>query len=228
MASKLLRRSGVSAGLVCDRIGYRPDTVVQVGIGLNHEEVNVLKAEWPECRFIGFEAHPGIASRVRESYPGEVIGEAVSNQVGDACLCEKLRHKDGSSLFQFDAGLSVSNILPVPTTTLDEGLSGGDGLGDVLLWLDCEGSELSALEGAGKFLQHVRVINIEMTPNPPSPTWPSTVEVHNYLESEGFLLQWIHTQRGTQYDAIYVRPRLFRQEYCCCPFTIQKCEKNNV
>jgi FkbM family methyltransferase len=221
MASKILRRSGVSVGLVCERLGWRPDWVVQVGVGFNHEECDVLSAEWPETKWIGFEPHPGIASKIK--YPGQLINKAVGGFEGKVLLSMKSRHADGSSLKQFPQDVSVREVL-VEVTTLDRHfqLPAPD---NTLLWLDCEGSELNVLHGATEFLRGVEMINIEMTPKPTGIGWPSTVQVHDFLTATGFWLQWTHTTRETQYDAVYVRQHLFKPEYCICPFTIKAYNK---
>jgi FkbM family methyltransferase len=223
MASKLLRRSGVAVGLVCDRLKWKPDLIVQAGIGLNHEEIDVLHREWPDSRIIGYEPHPDIAGRASVgTYPGRVVPKALGNSTGTAALRVKRRHKDGSSLLTFDRSVEVGRIIDVPLVTLDDEFSGHPDA-DTLLWLDCEGSELSVLRGGRVFCRNVvDVINVEMTPNPPGPGWPSTVEIHEELEGLGFLRQWTHTERGGQYDAIYTKPRLFNPRYCCCPFTIRQ------
>ncbi|GAH14627.1 unnamed protein product, partial [marine sediment metagenome] len=95
----------------------------------------------------------------------------------------------------------------------------------ILLWLDCEGGELDALEGATQLLKLVDMVNVEMTMKPPSVEWPDTRTVHKKLRQAGFLRQYIHTLKGTQYDGIYVRNHLFKKEYCCCPFSIDEYEK---
>lgn len=225
MAGRLLRRSGISVGLVAERIGYRPTAIVQVGIGLNHAETEVFVEEWPGVQLIGIEAHPKIARAVKAGYPGKVHHAAVGNprEPGEeVVLYAKHPHKDGSSLrpFDDDVGGDVEKVL-VPLVALSQLQWDEYPRKGILLWLDCEGSELDALRGAGEFLDRVDVINIEMTPRPFG-AWDDTVDIDDWLIGRGFLCQWVHTQRGTQYDAIYVRESLFRPEFCCCPESIRK------
>ena len=225
MASKLLRRSGVAVGLVLDQLQWIPDLVVQGGIGFFHEECDVLHQEWPNTKFIGFEAHPDIASKVKD-YPGQLISKAVGNRCGRALLNSKSKHKDGSSFYEFKEDIDSIKEIEIDVITLDS-IINHEEVDNVLLWLDCEGSELNALFGASYLLQKVKAVNIEMTANPPSLYWPSTIEVHNYLKDLGFFRQWIHTLRGGQYDAIYVRKEIFKPEYCCCPYTIVEFQNKN-
>jgi FkbM family methyltransferase len=216
MASKLLRRSGVAVGLIADLLKWRADWVIQVGVGYHYQEVDVLKGEWSGVKFVGIEPLPDY----NEPYPGELIHTAVGREPGRALLNVKKCHKDGSSLRSL-RGMNDLKRVKVPVATLD-GLFPKGHEGRVLLWLDCEGSELDALRGGKKYLECVEVANIEMTANPPSddPDWCDPDEVHWWMVQAGFLRQWIHTQRTNegQYDSIYVRPHLFKPQYCCDPW----------
>jgi len=221
MASKLLRRSGVAVGLVADVLGWRADQMFQVGIGHYHEEVDVLVQEWPGLEVHGCEPHPGILSEIKAngSYPGMVYPVALSDRPGTATLHVKTRHADGSSLnLHYDG--SKTKMQSVAVDTMDRLFLPLVKPGRVLLWLDCEGSELKVLDGGEEFLKLVQVVNVEITGNPPGLGWCSPAEVHWKLDSRGFVRQWIHTQRihEGQYDAIYVRPALFKRQFSCDPW----------
>lgn len=222
MASKLLRRSGVEVGLVAEVLGWRADLVVQVGVGMHHEEADVLHEEWPGCRFLGFEANPDVYLAIKD-YPGLVTNKAIGDETGTVWLHSKRHHLDGSSVLKLP-DKDVGKTVLVTADTLDRSLR-ADGLwpeeGErVLLWLDCEGSELAALRGAREFCHLVDVVNVEMTMRPISPEWPSPRAIHEKLAEYGFVRQWMHSHRITagQYDAVYVKERLFKREYCCDPW----------
>ena len=224
MVSKLLRRSGVAVGLEASRLGWIPNFVIQVGIGQYHEGMHVLKEEWPDIRILGFEAHPGIAKKIND-YPGEIREIAISDRCGDTVLFVKHRHKDGSSILPFPSDIKVSDNIPVKTSTLDKEISAADVFGkEVILWMDCEGSELRVLQGAENTLTHVKMVNVEMTPNTPSIHWPTPNELHSFLRDAGFYRQCLHTMKGGQYDAIYVKADIFQVKYCCCPYTVSQYE----
>ncbi len=224
MVSKLLRRSGVAVGLEAARLGWIPTLVIQVGIGKYHQGMHVLKEEWPDIEIIGFEGHPGIANSI-DDYPGEIREVVISDIYGDAKLYEKHRHKDGTSIFPFKDDVKISKEITVQTSTLDVEMQDVNFDGrEVILWLDCEGSELRALRGAEQLLQNVKMVNVEMTPNPPSIHWPTPNEVHSVLRDAGFYRQCLHTMKGGQYDAIYVKPEIFQVKYCCCPYTVSQYE----
>ncbi len=226
MASLLLRRSGVSVGLVAEVLNWRADLMIQVGVGHYHEEVKVLQSEWPGLRFIGFEPHPGIYRDLKDTYPGRIFPIAITDREGTMMLNTKRRHADGSSLIDFQDGQETTPI-EVNTTLLDYvfyDIQDSHNDQRILLWLDCEGCELMALRGATRALQKVSMINIEMTANPPSKEWGSPLEIHRWLADRGWFIQWIHTQRITlgQCDYVYVKKDLFDPSYCCVPNEIER------
>jgi len=227
MASRILRRSGAAVCIVAERLGWDADLIIQVGVGFHHKEIDVMKSEkWPDAELIGYEPNPKIFIGIDGKYPGTVINKAVSSKSGVMSLWEKKAHKDGSSLKKFNGTNRKLFEHTVYVTTLDEQISCRFSTdGNILLWLDCEGSELDVLNGATTLLGHVDMINIEMTSDPPSDEWPDTRVVHNKLRDHGFFRQYLHTMKGNQYDAIYVKPKLFDSRFCCCPFSIDEYEK---
>lgn len=228
MVSRLLRRSGVAIINVSELLDYKPDVVVQVGVGQHYEEVAVMLEMWPNLKFIGIEPHPGICDQLRDGYPGTVIEAAVGECDGRQALYSKKRHKDGSSLFRHkdEKDMETYSEIEVDVRTLDSVMSphAGDLLNkEILLWLDCEGSELSALQGGQEFLESVDCVNVETTGNPPGVGWCDPVRLHHFLMYKGFFRQTGHTFRDTagQVDCIYVRRDLFRPEVCSCPCQVE-------
>ncbi len=230
MASRMLRRSGVAVGLVAESLEWKADVVYQVGIGTKYEEMDVLMEEWgPDLKIIGVEAHPNIDL---SKYPGATFQVALSNYHGTTILHSKKRHKDGSSLHPHNKRADEHyDEIEVRVTTLDSmfpslRLGTKFVVGKVLLWLDCEGSELAVMQGGVKFLECVDVVNIELTARPPGVGWATPVQMHKYLVERGFWLQHIHTQRidSGQNDGVYVRSHLFKPEYCCVPHEIMRWE----
>ena len=198
--------------LVAEAIGWKADSVYQVGVGNYHEEIDVLVEEYPEIKVFGCDPCP-----VDKTYQGEFHQVAISNYVGEAPFYLKHRHRDGSSLHKLpDAQLRKEIVAKV--TTLDA--LWPDPVGKhILLWLDCESSELAALQGGENFIKRVEMINVEMTAKPNGPGWVRPVDIHRHLLERGFIRQWIHTFRipDAQMDCIYVRNFLFKPEYCCDP-----------
>ena len=220
--SYLFRRSGLAVGLISDLLKWRADRVYQVGVGGHHQEVDVLRKEWRGVKFTGCEPHPAMCRRIRRSYPGDLREVAISDFVGKADLHVKSRHADGSTLFPITdkGGMERCEVV---VETLDHLFPGPHGE-RILLWLDCEGSELKVLQGGREFLKRVEMVNVELTGNRPHPDWCDPVDVHRLLMEAGFFTQHVHTHRlsAGQYDAIYVRGMLFDPLFCCVPTEVER------
>lgn len=188
---------------------WRPQTVVQVGVGMNHAEVDCMQEAWPNFKLYGFEPAPRIYQRIKPVYPGTLTNIAVGNHNGTGKLHVKSPHPDGSSSFEHEQRNPKNKytVVDVETQKLDTLFGRYDLTEGVLLWLDCEGSEAAALRGAERFIACVSMVNVEMTGRPPSREWCHASEVHGWLTTHGFTRVWIHTTRvhHGQYDAIYVR-----------------------
>src|SRR5574343_307685 len=98
MVGQLARRSGIAAFEVLERLGWRPDFIYQVGVGNHHGEVEHMTKEWPLCKFIGMEPHPGIYKGIKDAYPGFLYNYAISDYNGTSAFYAKKHHADGSSL----------------------------------------------------------------------------------------------------------------------------------
>ena len=226
----LLRRSGVALYNVANLLDWSPTVIFQVGIGRYCKEVEVFREAWPEADLVGFEPHPEIVYQI--DYPGLLMRKALGQREGKARLFWNPGHLDGASIHK-DATQEHLEEIDVEIDTLDgydRKVAWRRSTDRVLLWLDCEGSELDVLIGGEKkFIQQVDVINIELTGKPPNPDWPEPTAVNRWLLDHGFLLQYVHTQRTSsgQVDAIYVRPELFRPEYCCCPLMVEEWRKQS-
>lgn len=224
MVSKFIRRSGISVCLIADLLEWVPDLVIQVGVGVNPEETAVFRDAWPEHDLIGFEGHPTVYETALKSYPGQLFNFAIGDRDEAVEMWTPPRHKDGSSIFKHEGmeNLSscktwmktLSQVIPINWVQDRQ----------VLLWLDCEGCELKVLDHGRDVLKHVAVVNVELTAKPISKAWCDSNQVHDLLLEAGFKRQWVHTQRTSagQCDAIYVRPELFKAEFCCCPCQIEK------
>jgi hypothetical protein len=73
-----MRRSGFAVCMCCWYLDdWRPDTIVQVGVGILHKELDVLTKVWPHAKLIGFEPNPDTYKSIKEQYPGELINKAI-------------------------------------------------------------------------------------------------------------------------------------------------------
>lgn len=213
---QLLRRSGNAVYNVCLRLGWYPDVVIQVGVGGYHQEVDVIREAWPETKFVGFDP------LMVKDYPGEFYQMAIGDENKRAPFYVKRRHQDGSSVFPLPDG-QLRRTDEIDVRTLDSLLL-NDVSGRTLLWLDCEGSELNALRGGEALLKDIEMVNVELTAKPGGNHWTSPVDIYRHLADRGFLMLWVHTMRipDGQYDAVFVRRHLFKDDCCCIPSEIER------
>lgn len=226
MTSKILRRSGKAVVEYCNLIEFTPELVCLVGVGVHHEEVDCMREAWPNIELYGFEPHPDTYKSINKSFPGRLFPCAMSNEVGLKILYSKSKHKDGASIFQkiIEKDRLECEEFEIDVSTLDRifnsiHFTNRNGL----LWLDCEGNELAALEGGKQFIDNcISVINVELTGKPRSKGWSKPLDVHNKLVEYRFSQAWIHTTRSCigQVDSIYVRRELFKSEFCSIPESI--------
>lgn len=229
--SRLLRRSGVAVLNYCDQIGWTPDTIILVGMGVEHAETFVFREAWPETNQVGIEPCPDIPL---DNFDGELHRCAISDYVGYGSLSWRTRHRDGASLCPIP---DAKNKSDVPVTTLDELYQVHQWQGEKLLWLDCEGNELRALSCAENLLDSVHVVNVELTTwrekrcQVPD-EWADPRAVHAFLNGEGFIRVANHTIRDAigQVDAIYARRSLLDKHnawglvQCPCQMKCDECE----
>lgn len=227
--SRILRRSGNAVTSYLRLLDWQPDWVVQVGIGFQFQEVDVMREAWPSVQFMGFEAHPKLISSLRRTYPGQVVHAAVCCDDSEhVSLYSKSRHKSGSSLFDHHNRNARNRyeVFTVPAKKLDE--MNWSSIGNALLWIDAEGSELGVLQSGEEFIsQKVKALNIEFTGVEQGEGWSRPAEVHAWLVEHGFRRVWVHTVRHAigQYDAIYVSADMVQELYCMCPCSLRCSEK---
>lgn len=228
MTPKLFSRSGISVGCFAQAIGWKADVLVQVGVGMHHEEIDIISGVWklPRENVLAFEANPKLFHQIQKDFPGQLFNIAVSDSRGEVEIYNKIKHADGSSLYPYKREDERVEVCKVQSDTMDNMMKFIQFKADckVLYWVDVEGHELNVLRGSESFIEHVDLINIEMTMNPPGHGWCDSVEVHDWLEDHGFLPQWIHTHRigDGQCDYIYIKSHLFRPDFCCIPQMIKE------
>lgn len=191
----------------CELIGLRPDYAFVAGPGVRFAESRMMCDRWgPGFPIFGWEPHPHTYEGIRSAYPGELVNRALGAAADESSVVLHLKHRhaDGSSLWP--SSESDTTAQPVEVETLEHAWNARQPDGSGLLWLDCEGSELSILRSGLSVLEHFSVINVELTGAPPHDDWPRPQDVHDLLTAGGFVRSWIHTTRTqiAQYDAVYV------------------------
>lgn len=211
------KQSANSAILIInEQNGGVPDAIFMVGVGRAAECPTLGKA-WPDAKWFGCEPHP-LHHAKNENFPGAIFPVAVTGKNGHAAFYLKKNHSHGSSVFSRFA--KSDKQITTPTKTLNSIHNEKGPFGKkILLWMDCEGSELSALDRSERFLKDVRWINIEMMVEPTRDGWPDHCEVHGRLVALGFIRVQIHSHNFTfgAYDAIYMRPEYINWKEVLCP-----------
>ena len=227
------RRSGNAVFEVAEIVDWRPSLIVQVGVGTHAHETEVFTEEWPDVPLVGFEPNPESFEKIKKKYPGKLIQKAVGHLISDSVpFYSKKDHDNGSSLLRVGEDKSKLTEHQVKMTMLDapnESLGFGHNGKDILLWLDCEGTEFSVLLGGQRFLSQVQMVNVEMTGKSLDKGWCTPLDVDRLLRKHGFYLSWVHTIRTKlgQYDAVYVRGDIFNPNICCCPTEIERWKKEH-
>ncbi len=202
--------------------GPQPDCIFTVGLG-HGGEIGQLEEVWPDAKYFACEPHPGLINNAIGQYPGTLFPFAIGREDGETTLYHKRRHICGSSLF--NRRMRGDKKITVQRRTLDSLLRDHGPFGEyILLWLDCEGSELDALDGGEKFLDSVPWINLEMSVRPVRPGWPDHFQVHSFLSKAGFFRMNTHSHvwnyeggENFSYDALYVRPGCINWNQVSCP-----------
>lgn len=226
MGSRILRRSGNAVVEYCDNIAWAPEYIIIVGVGVQHEEAYVMREVWPDVPILGIEPNPRTIETIQKTYTSAplnatLIHAAVTDFQGEAPIYSRHNWKNGATLIE-PTDLTGLIVEQVPCRTLDELVP--PEARNILLWFDCEGSEIKALSKALRTIERTMLINIEMTGRPRHPGWPSPIHVHWLLQAYGFLQAWTHTHRTciSQFDAIYAKPGIFKPEMCSVMSSIEE------
>lgn len=211
------RRSGSAVIEYIHEVGLVPTALYMAGVGVSAQEACVFKERWPDADVIGFEPNPYAYEGLKPAFPGNLLNMAIADKPGKQSLYFRHSWKNGSTLHKTTG--PMYREVQVEVTTLDEAILPEKG---AVLWLDCEGYELKALQGAEEFIKSVSLVNIEITGRPRSGGWASPKDVHQWLKNHGFEQVYVHsirTVRG-QFDAVYLRRELVKPDMCACLDTL--------
>ena len=179
------------------RLLPRSLTVVDVGCRWGPDDI---WRQLPGTRVIGFDPDEEECRRLAERADGgasRYVPVALGGEAGPAPL-HLTREPACSSLYPPDVGLvetrpalvviTPAGEVEVELQTLD-GWTGREGVDRVdFVKLDTQGSELDILQGAGRTLQAVRVVEAEVEFNPIYQSQPLFADVDRYLRGHGFVL----------------------------------------
>lgn len=164
------------------------DTIIQVGLGNWHEGESLL-AKFPNATFFAIEPLTKFVSAAKsKGFPGK-IETALAWHTSGVTLAFSNRGERSSALID-DRG----RVTTARTITLDDAFANDPNLGEkVFLWMDCEGSELRALQGASKILPKTEYLVSECCWNPrkkyaPSKGYTTEAQLYEWVEANGFQL----------------------------------------
>jgi FkbM family methyltransferase len=173
-----------------------PLTLVDVGArgGLDER----WKPFYPKLSVIAFEPDPQECARLNAQqwpYRARFIPNALGEHDGESAVLNLCRDPACSSLLrpnaelcsQFEYGSAMDIVGRFPVT-----LSRLDTVCDVqpdMLKIDTQGTELAILRGAGKLLEHVRGVELEVEFVPQYEGQPLFADVDDFMREQGFMLR---------------------------------------
>jgi FkbM family methyltransferase len=185
-----------------------PKILIDVGIGLKSEYITLLE-KYPEMLSVGLEPCPLIYKKLIPNFPGLLLPYAAWSEKSYLDLYFSKSNLDAASVFAIGRDENVK-VCARTLDSIDRQLGFPD---RILLWMDIEGAELMALQGATKLLESGRIgwINIAVRNKWSDNIKASTRErVHHFLTRFGYRekLQYNHHNRESEFwrcDAVYVK-----------------------
>jgi len=186
-----------------------PDLMIDVGVGPKSEYM-VLSKLYPSMKIIGFEPHPVRFAGLISKFNGVLMPYAIwdkNEKIKMYSSKQNAPKNDAPSCFPFD---NRDKEVTVEARQLDWVYDYIKEFKNILLWIDIEGAELKALEGATIILNNIKYINIEVCEDPLYSGACTASEIHNFLSQLGFKnvnnYQFAVAYNGIKFhDAIYIR-----------------------
>jgi FkbM family methyltransferase len=146
------------------RLGFRPQTVIDVGVANGTGD---LYRAFPDAELLLIEPQTEFEPNLRQicaSHKGQYVLAAAGAEPGMATFHVHLDQLDSSSLLKEVEGAAVDGIpREIPVVTIDQVCAERGLKGPYLLKLDVQGAELQALAGAQATLKETEAIHLEAT-----------------------------------------------------------------
>ena len=200
-----MNRYAKHEAVICRFIRGEPDAMYDIGVGPK-TEWQTLPKKYPDMRVFGCEPHPLQYERLlKAGFPGPLAAVAISEHEGPATLYDVEGDEKCASLLPLARS---TRQFPIQVWSLDRFDENMGRPGRILLWMDIEGSELSALRSGPRLLAsgRVRWINIEERRDGhcPAPGWCKPGEVDGFLKSHGYVRRLVYNRHPTHQDVIYI------------------------
>jgi FkbM family methyltransferase len=170
------------------RLGFRPQTVIDVGVAYGTLE---LYMGFPEARHLLVEPlkeFQGILEEISRKYTAEYVLAAAGDKTGTITINV---HADpsSSSIYKETDGSHIDGIpRKVPVVTIDDLCKERNLEGPYVIKADVQGAELRALDGAKKVLEHTELIILEVSLFQFYVNGPQFYDVVSYMKAHGFVV----------------------------------------
>jgi len=193
-------------------IGGTPKTIVNAGIGplkKNNQEANIFKSEYPHINIIGFEPNYNLFANRFNEYPGKLYPFALWDKTEFKTMFID-KHGGQSSILQcttrwrekYKTSLAKEVVSCVSIDDLYGKIIFDD---NIFLWLDVEGSELKALNGAKNTLttDKMKWICVEVSTADKRIGEPSEENISSFLWDYGFSATKRYEYSESSYNILY-------------------------
>ncbi|MEX2139800.1 MAG: FkbM family methyltransferase [Pirellulales bacterium] len=200
-----MNQQALNESFICRFIRAEPEALYDIGVGPK-TEWQTLGAKYPSMRIFGCEPNPiQHANLVGAKFPGPLIAAAIGEMEGVATLHYPSDDLKRGSLLPVDYADAKCPVEVWSLDRFDEAMGRPD---RILLWMDVEGYELSALRSGRRLLEsgRLRWINLEERRggDRPAEGWCDPQELHEFLCSNGYVRVADYNRYSTHQDAIYV------------------------
>lgn len=189
-------------GWIARHIKQPPHVLYDIGVGPK-TEAQTLRALYPKMLIYGCEPlmyeYPGL----RQSFPGKLLDVAISDEHGRVTLHYNPDNLLDSSAIHHLDGQTATKTAEAWTLDMFDQWFGCPKR--ILLWMDIEGMELTALYGAEKLLKshRVRWINIEER-RQDLDGWPRAEDIRQLLAEYGYIRLQEYNKHPLHQDVIYI------------------------
>jgi FkbM family methyltransferase len=171
------------------KLGFRPRTVIDVGVAFETRE---LYEEFREAKILLVEPlaeFEPFLKKICSEFQAQYVLAAAGEKTGTTALNVHKNQLDSSSLFREIEGVEVDGEpREVPLVTIDEVCAQRGLAGPFLLKVDVQGAELRVLSGAAKTLEQSEVVILEVTLFGTMIGGPQLADVVTYMRERGFVV----------------------------------------
>lgn len=189
--------------VICRYIRGTPGAMYDIGVGPK-SEWRTLGRKYPGMRIFGCEPNPVQYERLlKVPFPGPLASVAIGEHEGVGTLHYNPADPKCSTMHAVSYATTRRDVKVWSLDRFDDNMGNPD---RILLWMDIEGSELSALRSGPKLMAsgRVRWINLEEVFQPKVPGWCDRSDVHKVLTSHGYRRVATYNRHPTHQDVIYL------------------------